>query len=194
LIVGLIEPQKGMVRINGYPAGEINKSRLHDLIGYVSQDSVLFNGTIRENVCIRKEDITGPEMDRIFKIVALDKFIAGLSAGYDTQIGENGLKLSGGQRQRLALARALTISPSLLILDEATSSLDVESESAIQEALEYMRNSLTIIVIAHRLSTVKSADLIHVVENRRIVESGNYQDLIRQKGRLYQFDRTADGN
>lgn len=191
LIVGLMEPQRGGISINGHSMPEIDRAKLHELIGYVSQDSVLFNGTIRENVCIRKENATRQEMDRVFSIVALDEFIKTLPHGYETEIGENGIKLSGGQRQRIALARALIISPQLLILDEATSSLDVESEAAIQSALEYMRKKLTIIVIAHRLSTVKSADIIHVIEGRRIVESGGYEELVRLKGRLYRFDQAA---
>lgn len=192
LIAGLISPQSGSVTINGYAMQDINKSKLHDLIGYVSQDSVLFNGTIRENVCIRRDNISEDDVDRIFKIIALDKFVSNLPEKYNTEIGENGVRLSGGQRQRIALARALVVSPQLLILDEATSALDVESEAAIQSALEYMRHSLSIIVIAHRLSTVKSADIIHVIEGRKIVESGSYEELVRKKGRLYQFDRTAN--
>ena len=193
LIIGLIEPQHGSIRVNDYPLSDVNKRKLHAMIGYVSQETVLFNVSLKDNIAIRKQNATDEEVGRVLKIVALDNFVASLPDGYHTQVGENGIKLSGGQRQRVALARALIISPELLILDEATSALDVESEAAIQSALEYMRDSLTIVIIAHRLSTVKSADLIYVIEDGKIVESGNYEQLVKFGGRLYEFDQTAKG-
>jgi len=191
LIIGLIDPTLGKVLINGLSISEINKRRLHAMTAYVSQESVLFNGTIKENITIRRPEALEKEIGRVLQIVALEDFISSLPDGLDTQVGENGVKLSGGQKQRIALARALIIEPQLLILDEATSALDVESEAAIQSALEYMRNSLTIIVIAHRLSTVKSADMIFVIEKGSLVEQGSYDELVERRGRLFQFDQIA---
>ncbi|MDA2936636.1 ABC transporter ATP-binding protein/permease [Acidobacteria bacterium AH-259-A15] len=191
LVMGLVEAPQGSILINGYPLAEVNKQDWRLKIGYVSQESVLFNSTLRENVTIRKPDATDVEIHKVCSDVALDQFIQSLPKGYDTEIGENGIKLSGGQRQRIALARALIVHPQLLILDEATSFLDVESEAAIQSALESIHGLLTVIVIAHRLSTVKSADIIHVLENGKVIESGSYHTLLKLKGRFYQFDQLA---
>jgi len=189
LVIGLVEPAEGDILINGYPLTEVNKREWRLKVGYVSQESVLFNSTLRENLTIRKPDATDSELRKVCSDVALDQFIQSLPNGYDTEVGENGVKLSGGQRQRIALARALIVQPQLLILDEATSSLDVESETAIQSTLETIRGLLTVIVIAHRLSTVKSADIIHVLENGKVIESGSYDSLLKLRGRLYQFDQ-----
>jgi subfamily B ATP-binding cassette protein MsbA len=194
LATSLIEPQRGKVTVNGHDMADVNKRKLHKKMSYVSQENVLFNGSIRDNICVRKPGATQEEISDVMRVVALDGFIESLPEGCDTQIGENGVKLSGGQRQRISLARALITRPELLILDEATSHLDVESEVAIKNALENMRERLTIIVIAHRLSTVESADLIHVIENGRIVESGTHEDLMKSKGRLYQFVNMPSGN
>jgi len=189
LIIGLVEPTQGDVMINGYPFSAVDKRDWRLRVGYVSQESVLFNSTLRENLTIRKPDATDLELRKVCSDVELDRFIQSLPNGYDTEVGENGVKLSGGQRQRIALARALIVQPQLLILDEATSSLDVESEKAIQSALESIHGLLTVIVIAHRLSTVKSADIIHVLENGKVIESGSYDSLLKLRGRLYQFDQ-----
>ncbi len=191
LLMGLLEPREGKLMFGTHALSEINKKELHKKIGYVSQESVLFNGTIKDNIIIRKPDATDKEISEVLKMTALDKFISSLPEGFNTQIGENGIRLSGGQRQRIALTRALIIKPQFLILDEATSSLDVESEAAIQSAIDNIHGSLTILIIAHRLSTVRLADVIHLISHGEVVESGTYGELLVLKGSFYRFDQIS---
>ena len=192
LMMNLIDAVEGKIKINGIPIDDINKRLLHQQMSYVSQDNIVFNGTLRDNICIRKPDATDKEIWEVLQMVTLDQFVQSLPDGLNSQIGENGIKLSGGQKQRVVFARALIIKPRFLILDEATSHLDVESEMAIQKALESMRHNLTMVVIAHRLSTVQSADLIYVLDQGKIIESGTYDELVKKKGRFYHFATLAE--
>jgi subfamily B ATP-binding cassette protein MsbA len=153
----------------------------------VLQESFLFDGTIRENVAFAKPSATQEEILRACAIAHVDEFAEKFHRKYDTIIGERGVKLSGGQRQRLSIARAILANPRILILDEATSSLDSESEAMIQEGLSYLMNSRTTFVIAHRLSTVRRADQIMVVESGRIIERGSHQSLLELGGRYHEL-------
>jgi subfamily B ATP-binding cassette protein MsbA len=154
-------------------------------LGVVLQDSFLFDGTIRENVAFSKPQATEEEILHACAVAHVDEFAGTFEKQYDTVIGERGVKLSGGQRQRVSIARAILADPRLLILDEATSSLDSESEARIQEGLDYLTCGRTTFVIAHRLSTIRRADQILVVEGGRIVERGTHETLYAQRGRYY---------
>jgi subfamily B ATP-binding cassette protein MsbA len=153
----------------------------------VLQDSFLFDGTIRENVAFSKPDATEQEILRACTIARVDEFAEKFELKYDTIIGERGVKLSGGQRQRVSIARAILANPRILILDEATSSLDSESEALIQHGLSYLMHGRTTFVIAHRLSTIRRADQILVVEAGEIVERGTHQELFELGGRYYDL-------
>ena len=153
----------------------------------VLQDSFLFDGSIRENVAFSKPDATDEEILRACAIARVDEFAERFDAKYDTIIGERGVKLSGGQRQRVSIARAILADPRILILDEATSSLDSESEAMIQDGLSYLMQGRTTFVIAHRLSTIRRADQILVVEAGRIVEQGTHASLYGLGGRYYEL-------
>ena len=159
------------------------------------QDNFLFDGTVRENIAFTKPGATDDEVQAVAKIANAHEFISGFPQGYDTIVGERGVKLSGGQRQRVAIARAILADPRVLILDEATSSLDSESEQAIQEGLRRLRTGRTTFVIAHRLSTITSANQILVLERGQIVERGTHAELLAMGGRYrdlydrqYQFE------
>jgi ABC-type multidrug transport system fused ATPase/permease subunit len=158
-------------------------------LGVVMQDNFLFDGTIRENIVFSKPDATDDEVRNAGRIAHCDEFVSRFEKGYDTIVGERGVKLSGGQRQRVAIARAILADPRVLVLDEATSSLDSESESLIQDGLRSLRQGRTTFVIAHRLSTIMSANQILVLDAGRIVERGTHRDLIAANGlyrRLYE--------
>ena len=148
--------------------------------GYVGQDVFLFQGTVRENLAYGRPDAADPdaEVERAARLAEAHDFIVELPDGYDTVVGERGQKLSGGQRQRLSIARAILKDPPLLVLDEATSAVDNETEAAIQRSLELVGRGRTVVVIAHRLSTVRHADRIHVLERGRVVESGTHDELV----------------
>jgi ABC-type multidrug transport system fused ATPase/permease subunit len=148
----------------------------------VPQDAFLLAGTVRENLCLLRPDCPQALLDEAVRSVGADKIIAGLPAGYDTMIGERGVSLSGGQRQRLALARVLVREPRILILDEATSALDAESDESIFRALERYRGRMTIIAIAHRLSSIQRADRIYVLKDGHVVEAGTHFDLLGRGG------------
>ena len=170
-------------------------SSLRSNLDLVSQVVTLFNDTIKENIAYGTKEPALPELHKAAKHAAAHDFIMELPNGYDTMIGENGVKLSGGQRQRIAIARAMLKNAPILLLDEATSSLDTKSERAVQEALSNLMQNRTTIVVAHRLSTIQSADLIHVIDEGRIAESGNHEELLQLNGayaKLYeiQFSKT----
>jgi len=156
-------------------------------LGVVFQDSFLFDGTIRENVAFSRPQATESQILAACRLAHVDEFAARFPNKYDTLIGERGVKLSGGQRQRVSIARAILANPRILILDEATSSLDSESERFIQQGLGYLMQDRTTFVIAHRLSTIRRADQILVVENGRIVESGDHESLYEARGRYYDL-------
>ena len=154
------------------------------------QDNFLFDGSIADNIAYSRPDASREEIERVAALAHCDPFVQGFEDGYDTIVGERGVKLSGGQRQRIAIARAILADPTILILDEATSSLDSESEALIQDGLRQLRSGRTTFVIAHRLSTIVSADQILVIEHGEIVERGRHQDLLDARGRYRElYDR-----
>ena len=202
LIPRLYDPTEGRVLLDGYDLREISLDSLSGQIGMVTQETFLFHASLRDNIIYAKPDATQQELQQACKAANIHDFIASLPEGYDTIVGERGYRLSGGERQRVAIARVLLKNPRVLILDEATSHLDSQSEALIQEAMQRARQGRTSIVIAHRLSTVMDADQILVMDQGRLVEQGTHEDLLDQDG-LYadlyrtQFSspsRAADGN
>ena len=185
LVIGLITPSRGRVLVDGLPLSPERMRSWRDQIGYVAQDTFLFHDTVRANLLWARPDADAEAIRRAVRLAAADGFIDGLPAGLDTVLGDRGVRLSGGERQRLALARAVLREPSLLILDEATSSLDSENERRIQSAIEELHGHLTILIITHRLSTIRGADVIYVLERGRLVESDDWDGLItRSNGRF----------
>ncbi|GHU85555.1 hypothetical protein FACS1894198_3620 [Clostridia bacterium] len=182
LIPRFYEVQSGKIAIDGVDIREIKIKNLRDNIGFVQQDVYLFSGTIRENIRYGKENATEEEIIAAAKNAMMHDFIVNFSDGYDTNIGQRGLKLSGGQKQRLAIARVFLKNPGILIFDEATSSLDVESERCVQRSLEKLAINRTTIVIAHRLSTIKKAKRILVLTQNGIAEDGTHDELISKNG------------
>lgn len=177
------DPQKGRILVDGHDLLDIQAVSLRKQMGIVSQETLLLHSTIRENIAYAKPEATQAEIEAAAVLAHAHEFIVQLPQGYETIIGERGVKLSGGQRQRLAIARALLANPRLLILDEATSSLDTESEHLIQQALQKLLGDRTCLVIAHRLSTIQQSDLILVMENGEIIEQGNHERLLTINGR-----------
>jgi ABC-type multidrug transport system fused ATPase/permease subunit len=190
-IIGLIAafhtPNSGKVLVDSVDLSTARLESYRTQLGMVLQDSFLFDGTIRENVAFSKPDATEEEILRACAIARVDEFAEKYETKYDTVIGERGVKLSGGQRQRVSIARAILANPRILILDEATSSLDSESEGMIQEGLSYLMQGRTTFVIAHRLSTIRRADQILVVEAGRIVERGTHPSLYEMGGRYFDL-------
>jgi subfamily B ATP-binding cassette protein MsbA len=190
LIPRFYEPAEGKIFIDGTNIREFTLRSLRNQIGIVSQDVVLFDLSVRENIAYGMKDVSEEEIIRAAKSAYADLFISRLSDGYDTVIGERGSKLSGGERQRIAIARALLKNAPVLILDEATSSLDSESEYMVQQALQLLMKNRTTFVIAHRLSTIQNASLILVMDKGKIAESGTHLDLLRKSGiykKLYEI-------
>jgi subfamily B ATP-binding cassette protein MsbA len=185
IITGILRPERGRVLIDDRALPDIDHAAWRPRIGYVTQEPVLFNDTVANNICLwtgdPREPATAERVRSAARRAHCDQFIQGLPDRYDTVIGDRGTKLSGGQRQRIAIARELFKNPELLILDEATSSLDSESEIAIQRSIEELKGTLTVILIAHRLSTLRNADSIYVLADGRIVEHGHINDLLRQE-------------
>lgn len=182
LLCGLYKGYEGRIMIGNYELQELNLSSWRKMIGFVSQDTFLFNTSVRENVLVGNGAASDEDMVVSCKIAHAHDFIENMPKGYDAVLGDRGLKLSGGQRQRLTIARALVRAPQLLIFDEATSSLDTESERLIQESIESLRDTKTIIIISHRFSTIKNADLIYVLDDGHIIESGTYDELMAKQG------------
>ena len=182
LITRFYDVNEGAILIDGVDVKDMQTASLRKLIGVVSQDSILFNDTIKNNLLIGKPDATDEELVTAAKIANAYEFIKDLPEGFDTNIGDAGSKLSGGQKQRLSIARAVLKNPPIMVLDEATSALDTESERLVQNALENMMKHRTSIVIAHRLSTIQNADLIVVMQKGRIVEQGTHTELIQKNG------------
>jgi subfamily B ATP-binding cassette protein MsbA len=189
--IGLISafhvPSNGNVTVDGIDLSSVRLDSYRTRLGVVLQESFLFDGTIRENVAFSRPDATEEEIMRACHIARVDEFAETFEDQYDTVVGERGVKLSGGQRQRISIARAILAEPRILILDEATSSLDSESEQMIQQGLSYLMHGRTTFVIAHRLSTIRRADQILVMEQGRIVERGTHEELYDLRGRYYDL-------
>ncbi len=189
LIPRFYDPVSGRVTVEGHDVRKVKLVSLRRQIAVVLQDTFLFNGTVRDNVIYGKPDASEDEMIAAAKAAYAHEFIQNLPQGYETEIGERGVKLSGGQKQRLALARAILTDPRILILDEATSSVDAEAEYLIQQALKKVLEGRTALVIAHRLSTIRHADKIIALEDGRIVEVGDHRELLARGGLYSQMYR-----
>ena len=187
LVLRLYDPNIGTVRINDTDLKDISSSYLHENIGVVFQDSFLFAGTIFDNIVYAKPDATLEEVIAACKAANAHEFIMQTADGYNTLIGEGGHSISGGERQRLSIARAIIKNPDILILDEATSSLDVETESLIQESLVKLIKGRTTIAIAHRLSTLRNANRLIVLDEGSVAEVGTHVELLKKKGIYYNL-------
>lgn len=194
LLMRFYQPGSGSITIDGLPIEQYNISDLRHQIGIVPQDVILFGGSIRENILYGKPTATEQELFSAAEQANALEFIQQFPEGFETIVGERGIKLSGGQRQRIAIARAILKNPSILVLDEATSSLDAESEKIVQDALNKLMMNRTSIIIAHRLATIREVDCIYVLENGKIVEKGSHEELSSISNGLYshlaslQFD------
>jgi subfamily B ATP-binding cassette protein MsbA len=187
LVATFLNPASGLITVDGKDLSTITLDSYRSQLGVVLQDDFLFEGTIRENILFPRPNATEAQLVSAVKAAHVDEFTTRFEKGLDTVIGERGVKLSGGQRQRIAIARAILADPRVLILDEATSNLDTESESFIQESLKQLMANRTTFVIAHRLSTIRQADQILVVEQGNIVERGKHEELIERKGRYFEL-------
>ena len=187
LINRFYDIQDGKIRYDGININKIKKADLRHSLGIVLQDTHLFTGTVKENIRFGKLDATDEEIIAAAKLANADGFIRRLPDGYDTMITGDGANLSQGQRQLLAIARAAVADPPVLILDEATSSIDTRTERIIQESMDRLMHGRTTFVIAHRLSTVRNSDCIMVLEQGRIIERGTHDQLIEEKGKYYQL-------
>ncbi len=186
------DPDEGSVSVGGNDLRDFDLESLRRQIALVAQETYLFNTTIRENFRMAKQDATETEIEEAARLANAHEFIMDLSDGYDTVVGERGVRLSGGERQRIALARALLRKPELLILDEATSALDSRSESLIKDAIENIAHKTTLVVIAHRLSTIINADSIYMLQDGFIIEQGRYQELILRDGKFKDMVKYQD--
>lgn len=193
LLLRLYEVEEGSITLDGIPIQEIRLEDLRRSFGLVSQDVFLFHGTVRENIVYGSWDATDAEVEQAARLAEAHEFIERLPRGYDTVVGERGQKLSGGQRQRIAIARALLKNPPILILDEATSAVDNETEAAIQRSLERISHQRTTIAIAHRLSTIRNADIIYVLEDGEVAEHGTHEELIARDGVYASLWRVQTG-
>jgi len=185
LIPRFYDPREGEILIDGQDIAHITKKSLRHQLAYVSQQPYLFEGTIRDNIRYGRPEASDADVEEAARLAYAHDFIAAQPQGYDTPVGENGVTLSGGQRQRLSIARALVRNAPILLLDEATSALDTESEAAVQKALDEAMTGRTVVVIAHRLSTVVRADKIVVMQQGRVVEEGNHETLAKVSDGLY---------
>jgi ATP-binding cassette subfamily B protein len=193
LLLRFYEPQSGCILLDGQDICELSLRDLRRCIGLVSQDVFLFHGTVAENIAYGSFAATREQIAQAAQLAEAEEFIQELPQGYDTIVGERGQKLSGGQRQRLAIARALIKDPPILVLDEATSAVDNETEAAIQRSLEHITENRTTLVIAHRLSTIRYADCIYVMQQGQLVEAGRHEDLLSRNGLYANLWRVQSG-
>jgi ATP-binding cassette subfamily B protein len=193
LLLRFYEAQYGKITLDGVNLQSLNLRDLRRCIGLVSQDVFLFHGTVAENIAYGTFDASQEDIIMAAKVAEADDFIMRLPQGYETIVGERGQKLSGGQKQRIAIARAVLKNPPILILDEATSAVDNETEAAIQRSLERITVNRTTIAIAHRLSTIRNADCIYVMEHGQLVESGTHEQLLEKDGVYTNLWRVQSG-
>jgi len=188
MLLRLYLPNEGRISIDGYDLRQVSISSLRSQIGVVPQDVFLFSGTIRENIAFGDPDAPLERVVGASMLAGSHEFVSELPLGYETKIGERGQSLSGGQKQRIAIGRALFKQPRILVFDEATSALDTESERAIQQNLDQILKDRTTFIIAHRLSTVRNADRIIVMDKGTIVEQGDHYTLMKEKGLYYYLN------
>jgi len=177
----------GAIKIDGVDIRSYDVVSLRRAIGIVSQETYIFNDSIRQNIAYGMEGVSDQEVEAAARLANAHEFISQLSQGYSTLVGDRGVQLSGGQRQRVSIARAILRNPEILILDEATSALDSESERLVQDALEHLRQNRTVLVIAHRLATVRSADRIIVMDKGQVLEDGPHGQLLSQRGLYWSY-------
>ena len=182
LLFRFYDPQSGAVRLDGQDLRDVTQNSLRAAIAVVPQDTVMFNASIGYNIGYGREDATQADIENAARLAAIDTFIAKLPQGYETMVGERGLKLSGGEKQRVAIARAILKRPSVFLFDEATSALDSRTEKEIQQALNNVSENQTTLMIAHRLSTIVHADQIIVLADGEVTERGTHQDLMHKRG------------
>lgn len=197
LLPRFYDPQRGRIELDGRDIREIKVSSLRSLMGIVTQETILFNDTVFNNIAYGLQGLTQEEVERAAEVANAHNFILPLPQGYKTYVGDRGVKLSGGERQRIAIARAILKNPKILIFDEATSSLDAESEKLVQEAINRLIKGRTALIVAHRLSTIRDADKIVVLDEGRIVQKGSHSQLLREDGlyrRLYQLQFADEEN
>ncbi|MDP9417750.1 MAG: ABC transporter ATP-binding protein/permease [Actinomycetota bacterium] len=193
LLLRFHDPRSGTVRLDGHDLHTLTYRSLRGALGYVSQDVFLFHGSVRDNIAYGRPDASDAEIEEAARLAEAHEFVVGLPEGYDTTVGERGIRLSGGQRQRLSIARALLRDPAVLLLDEATSAVDNETEAAIQRSLARVGQGRTVVVIAHRLSTVRDADRIWVLERGAVAEAGTHDELVAAGGLYAALWRVQTG-
>jgi ATP-binding cassette subfamily B protein len=186
-ILGLVRPDAGTIRLGAHDISRASLAAWRHAIGYVPQEDMFFHASVRENLALASPNASFDDIVQAARRAHAHDFIMALPQGYDTQIGDQGVVLSGGQRQRLSIARALLSKPALLLMDEPTSALDSESEREILATLDELRQSIGILIVAHRLATVRGADCIFVLEQGRVVEQGNWNELIARRDRFHSL-------
>lgn len=185
--MGIIAPMEGEIRIDNIPLSQINLEKFRQSVFYITQQPYMLNDTIRANICYGLDDVDEKEVWKAVENVDMLEFVKGLKEQLDTVIGERGIQLSGGQKQRMSIARIFLRKPKILILDEATASLDLESEYKVQKTFEKLQKGVTSIIIAHRLATLTKVDNIVVIKDGGIIEQGSHMELLQKKGYYYQL-------